>query len=241
MKKYKEPTPEDYLEIARKVRSGEYFREAKGMYDRSVNDAMSERYFYVFVSSIALLTMLVAFYAAQSLYPLTRTVPFIYASSNVVEDVPRMISLKQYVHQTPSEAVLFFLAANYVRQQEEYNINNIERNMNGLRVSSSPELFAIYQRNMQPTNPDSPVVQYQRHSSRVIDIESVKLIPGAKPQLEVTYTATVVGGTTQKITRYLAQLGYEYSGIELDAKTGTVKPFSFLVNAYNTKAVQDNP
>lgn len=240
MKKYKEPTPDDYLIIAKKVRSGEYFREAKSMYDQSVNDALSERYFYVFVSSIALLTMLIAFYAAQSLYPLTRTVPFIYASMDVVEDVPRMIKIRE-VTQTPSEAVLFFLGGNYTRQQEEYNINTLERNMNGLKNSSSPEVFAVYQRNMQPTNPNSPVVQYQRHSSRNIDIVSTRVISGSKPQLEVVFDATVIGAKSKKTTRYVAELTYEYSGIELDAKTDTVKPFTFLVTSYNSKATQDNP
>ena len=56
--KYEEPTSEEYLSIAEKVRSGEYFREARSMYDVGVNDPMSERYFYLFITSIALLLLL---------------------------------------------------------------------------------------------------------------------------------------------------------------------------------------
>lgn len=238
MKKYTEPTPDDYVNIAQKVRSGEYFRESRAMYDGLVNDPMSERYFYVFVTSVALLTMLVAFYAAQSLYPLTRVLPFIYASNDVVEDVPRIIRLKQNKFQSPSEAVLFFLAGNFVKQYEEYDIALIERNLNGLRQSSSPELFARYQIYMQPTNPASPVVQYQRHSTRSVNIISVNNVPGDKPQLEIVYDATVVRSTTQKTTRYIAQLRYQYSGIVFDDKTGKVGPFSFIVTDYSSKLAQ---
>jgi len=240
MKKYKEPTPDDYVNIAQKVRSGEYFREARSMYDVSVNDPMAERYFYVFVSGMALTILLVTFYAAQSLYPLTRVLPFVYASNDVVEDLPRIIPLRKNNYQSPSEAVLFFLAGSYVSQFEEYNIATIERNMNGLKANSSPELFAKYQQRLHPTNPDSPVVLYQRHSNRLVKVISVQFLQTDPTKIEVVFDATVVRSTAQKTTRYIVELSYQYTGIELDDETNVVKPFNFKVTGYSSKIVQGN-
>src|SRR5688500_9879818 len=86
-------TPEEYLQIAEKVRTGEYFREARGMYDVTVNDPMSERYLYICITVLACLILITSVYAAQQLYPLGRSVPFIFNTHDIVDDLPRMKSL----------------------------------------------------------------------------------------------------------------------------------------------------
>jgi len=237
--KYEEPTPDDYVNIAEKVRSGEYFREAKSMMDVSVNDPMSERYFYVFVTATALLTFLCALFAMQSLYPLSRSVPFIYALNDVLEDVPSITPLRHGPHHSVDDAVLSFMAGTFVQHYEGYNIATLERNYSGVENASSPEIFAIYQRLLQITNPESPVMKYQRHSVRNINIISTQLLEAPENTLEVVYHADVVNADGIKRTAYRATIGYLYSGVELDEKTGMVKPLSFTVTSYSSKIIQD--
>lgn len=238
--KYKEPSPEEYLYIAEKVRSGEYFREAKGMYDVSVNDPMAERYFYVFVTVLALLTFLSAIFAMQSLYPLTRSVPFIYALNDVLEDLPSITPLKTSPHQSVDEAVLLFRARTFVNHYESYNINLLERNYSGVEHDASPEVFAAYQLLLQRSNPESPVMKYQRHSVRNITILSVRKLESPANTLEVTYEASVEGEGVSTKTRHRATLAYHYSGVVFDEKTGTVKPVIFTVTSYTSKLIQEN-
>lgn len=237
--KYQEPTPQDYEDIAQKVRSGEYFREAQAMYDVSVNDPMAERYFYVFVTALALFTFITAFFAMQSLYPLSRTVPFIYALNDVLEDMPSIAPLRTSREQSVNDAVLFFLARTYVDQRESYDISKLERNYSGIDHSSSPEVMAQYQALIQIGNPESPVVKYERHSVRHIDMVSVRKLESPPDTIEVVYDATVVGNDTSTKTRHKATLSYRYSGVEFDAKADKVKPFSFTVTGYSSKNFQD--
>ena len=56
---------EEQLLIAEKVRSGEYFREARHMYDLSVHAPMADRYFYIFITALELIIFFIAFGAAQ--------------------------------------------------------------------------------------------------------------------------------------------------------------------------------
>ncbi|MDX2074502.1 MAG: VirB8/TrbF family protein [Alphaproteobacteria bacterium] len=239
--KYTEPSPDEYLNIAEKVRSGEYFREARSMYDLSVNDPMAERYFYVFVTTIALLTFLGAFAAMQSLYPLARTVPFIYALNDVLEDVPSIAPLRSSPHQSVDDAVLFFFAKVYVDEYESYNISKLDRNYSGVAHVSSPEVMAQYQQMLQVSNPESPVVKYERHSVRLIDVASVRKLESPANTLEVVFDATVVNAERSQATRHKAVIAYQYSGVEFDEKADKVKPVTFTVTSYNSKIFQENP
>ncbi len=238
--KYKEPTPDDYIQIAEKVRSGEYFREAKSMYDVSVNDPMSERYFYVFVTTVALLTLMFSVMAVRELYPLKRPVPFIYALNDVLEDLPSITPLRSSYQQTTDEAVLFFMAKTFVAHYEGYNINLLERNYGGIEHHATPEVFAGYQRMIQTGNPDSPVVKYQRHTARIIDPVSVQRLLSPANTVEVVYDATLISAEGSSRSRHKATISYDYSGVEIDKKTGMVNPVSFTVTRYSSK-IQDTP
>ncbi len=239
--KYKEPSPDEYLQIADKVRSGEYFREARSMYDVSVNDPMSERYFYVFITALALLTFISALFAMQSLYPLNRSVPFIYALNNVLEDVPSIAPLRTSPEESVNDAVLFFMAKNYVSQYESYNIMQLERNYSGIQHDSSPEVFAQYQQLLQTNNPESPVVKYERHSARQIDFVLVRRLVMPVNTLEIIFDANVVNAETSQKTRHKATIGYQYSGVEFDEKADKVKPVTFTITSYSSKIFQDVP
>lgn len=230
---------EEYLEIAEKVRTGEYFREARSMYDVTVNDPMSERYIYVLITTIAMCILLVAIYAAQQLYPLERSVPFIFNTHDIVDDLPRMKSLVAQKGESASEALLRFLAKNYVTMRESYDIGTFDRNTSGIKQQSSPEVFAEYQSYINPNNPESPIVLYQRHSRRTVTILATKRLADQDYGMEVYYDVTVENRTEVKKSRWQADIAFSYSGVELDDKSGKVKPINFVVTKYRSKRLQE--
>ena len=227
----------EYLETARKVRSGEYFREARAMYDFTVHDPMAERYLYILITFVALLVLLAAQVAAGGLYPLNTPVPLIVNTSNPYEDIPRLKSLATADKEDPSRTVLNFMVQQYVTLREEYSIETFDRNVNGVRSQSTPEVFQEFQARVDPRNPESPITLYQRHSQRRIAI--VDIAP-AGDGMEVTYDATVEGKTETKRSRWRVGLTFQYSGVELDEKTGKVKPARFIVTSYRSKRLQDS-
>jgi type IV secretory pathway component VirB8 len=231
--------PEEYLEIAEKVRTGEYFREARGMYDTMINDPMSERYLYILITTIAMAILVVSIYAAQQLYPLERSVPFIFNTNNIVDDLPRMKSLVAFKGEDPSEALLRFLVKNYVTTRESYDIETFDRNTSGIKQQSSPQVFGEFQNFINPANPESPIVQYQRHSRRVITILATKRLEDQDYGMEVYYDVTIENRTEVKKSRWQADIAFSYSGVELDDEGEKVKPINFVVTKYLSKRLQD--
>jgi len=228
--------PDEYLEIAEKVRTGEYFREAQSMYDLTVHDPMSERYMFIAITVFSMLIFFLAFMASQGLYPLTTTVPFIYNENDIVEDLPRIHSLIEYKGQKPSEALLHFFVRHYVTTREEYNIETFDRDLSGIKSQSTDEVFKEFQQQITPENPDSPITLYQRFSNRNINVISVK---PTEEGVEVMYEALVEGKGTVKKSIWVSNIAFNYSGIALDENTGKVKPVNFVVTHYRTKRLQD--
>jgi type IV secretion system protein VirB8 len=230
------PTDE-HTEVAEKIRSGEYFREARAMYDFAVHDPMAERYFYVLVCALAGIIFLASIVAVNGLYPLKRSVPFIVNSMNITEDYPNIRTLISQKDETASTAVLRFVIKNYVVLHEEYDINTFDRNGNGVKSQSTEAVFAEYQRLTNPTNPESPIALYQRHSRRSINVLSTRQT--GNDSIEAVFEATVIGKNEVKKSRWQANITFNYSGVALDESTGKVKPFTFTVTGYKVKRLQD--
>jgi type IV secretion system protein VirB8 len=223
----------EYTEVAEKIRSGEFFRESRAMYDFTVHNPMAERYFYVLVCALAGIIFLASIVAVNGLYPLKRAVPFIVSSTNIAEDFPNIHTLTAQKNEDPSGAVLRFVIKNYVLLRESYDINTFDRNTNGIKSQSSEQVFAEYQRLTSPTNPESPIALYQRHSRRVVTVLSTRQLN--ETTIEATFEATVIGKTDVKKSAWQANITFNYSGIALDESTGRVKPFTFTVTSYKAK------
>ena len=235
-----DPSPsDDYREVAEKVRTGEYFREARNIYDLMVHDAMAERYMYMLVTAVGVVIFLVAVVASRALYPLQTSVPFAFSADNLVEELPRITSLLSYKGEDPSEALLNFMVKNYVSFREGYDIDTFDRNSNGIKSQSSPEVFDVYQRQVDTANPESPLALYQRHSKRKITILSTKRLYDQDFGMEVTFEAAVESKTDIKKTLWQANIAFNYSGVALDQKTEKVKPVTFTVTDYRVKRLQD--
>lgn len=231
--------PEDYLEVAEKVRTGEYFRESRYMFDLTVNDAMAERYLYLLITALATMIFLVSFFASRALYPLQTSVPFAFSASNITDELPRIKSLLNYKGEDASEALLTFLVKNYVTFRESYDINSFDRQLNGVKSQSSEDVYKTYQSQVDPRNPDSPLTLYQRHSRRKINVLNTKRLDDQDFGMEVVFEAVIESKTDVKKSLWQANIAFNYSGIEIDEETEKVKPFSFVVTDYRIKRLQD--
>ncbi len=233
-----EHIPKDYATIAEKVRSGEFFRESRRIYDFDVHDPMSERYLYLLITGLASLVFLIAVLAANGLLPLQTPVPFIISTHNLVDDKPSIKSLLAYKGEDPSKALLRFIVQNYVVVREGYNIDTFDLNVNSVKSQSSENVFNEFQRAIDPHNADSPITLYQRHSKRRITVISSRLMGKEGDEMEIAYEALVESKTELKKSRWQANISFNYSGIALD-ENGKVKPVSFMVTQYKTKRLQD--
>src|SRR5690348_1538744 len=122
---YQKKSADELTAVTEKIRSGEFFRESHAMSDFTLHDPMVERYLYLFISILAGLIFAVSVIAVQGLYPLKVSVPFIVTGSDTGDDRPGIVSLITRKGENPSEAVLRFVAQNYVKLREEYDISTV--------------------------------------------------------------------------------------------------------------------
>lgn len=231
---------EELAEISDKVKSGEYYRESRSMYDAFVHDTMSERYLYVLITITSCAILLIALLAVQGIYPLQKSLPFIVAAEDLVEDVPRITSLLNDKGDDANLALMKFYLSNYITIREEYSIDKLDRNVNGVKSQSSPEVFVKFQNIINPSNPQSPIKIFQRHSIRKISVLAINIQSVDDTyEAEVLFEAKVEGKAAAKKSRWQANISFNYSGIGLDGDTGKVKPSSFLVTGYSNKILQD--
>ncbi len=228
---------EDDAAIAEKIRSGEFFRESRSMYDFTVHDPMAERYVFVLITGLAAAIFLIAMSAMNSLYPLQSSLPFIVNAYDLTEERPVITSMLDHKGENVDKAMLRFMANNYLTFREEYNIATFDRSMSGLRSQSSDEVFKEFERFIDPRNPESPITLYQRHSTRTINI--LRITPIGPNDIEAIFEATVSSGKGEaKKSRWQANITFNYSGIALDEEKGRVKPITFQVTQYRTKRIQ---
>jgi type IV secretory pathway component VirB8 len=232
--------PEEYLEVAELVRTGEYFRESHNIYDNLIHDPMAERYLYVFITGLSFLILAIALIAMQGLYPLKHSVPFIVGSDSLSEDIPGIRSLLDVKGQDPDEALINYLVYNYVRSWEEYDIDKLDLYLNGIETQSTEEVVEEYKALIDPRNPKSPITLYQRHSEKSIKILNSKLYQSNEDYtMDVLFESTVRGKSRVKRARWQAKVTFVYSGIEIDQDTGKIDPISFVVTEYSNKLLQD--
>lgn len=241
-----EQDPEYYVDIANKVRSGEYFRDARAMVDIDIHEPMSDRYWFIFITIASFLTTGVAVVAWLGLYPLKPQVPFIFATNDIVEDLPKVKTLRAYRGEDTNFALRRHLVQHYVKLREEYNADFFDRNNYAIEQISSPEVTKEYQIAVSPLNPTSPITLYQRHTERKINIISYQNIENSnkKQDLVKEYNVRVVyeeilkiGESENRRESYQVDIAFLYKDIKLDKTTGTVEPYRFYVTSYQVKSL----
>lgn len=233
-----ESAPTSPQQILERLRRGEFFRESRLIYHQRYHDIMAERYLYLIVTGVSLVILFFSVIAVNMFFPLKTNVPFIYTTSDIVNDVPRM----QIIGEPGRDANLVlreFLASTYVRMREEYNIDKIDLNVSGVRNQSVPEVFNTYQASLDPQNPASPIAKYQRRATRTIRVADIKPISSDMNQMQVRYEATVTEGVAVRKERGLVNITFRFKDIQVNQTSGATTPLEFTVTAYSSTPVQE--
>ena len=241
-----EQTPDEYVDIADKVRSGEYFRDARSMVNIDIHEPMAERYWYMFITALSIIITIIAVIAFMALFPLKMRVPFIFATNNIVDDYPKIKSLLNYVGEDPNFALRRHLIGHYVKLREQYDATVFDRDHNAVLYLSRPNVLKEYDEFVSPLNPYGPVAMYQRNTQRKINILSTvefeddnKKENGRKLySMRVVYESMLKRGEQQiKQGDYQVDIAFIYEDISLDNETGKVKPYGFIVTSYQIKSL----
>lgn len=241
-----EQSSEEYIEIADKIRSGEYFRDARLIFNFDVHDPMAERYWYLFLTLLSIIIMCIAFVAWRGLYPLEPRVPFVFGSDNIADDYPVVKSLADFRGEDPNAALRRFLVKQYVKVREEYSAATFDRNHNSVRSMSTQTVLDEYEQLVSPVNPSSPISLYQRHTQRNIKVILTKPVESDSAKNKQEYSMFVLydaiekkGDKPEPPVRYQVNIAFQYKDIKLDPVTEKIEPYGFIVTSYHTKIYRE--
>jgi type IV secretory pathway component VirB8 len=229
--------PVDPVELARQVESGEYYREMSNAYATVYLDPISDRYFYLAFTGMCVLIFLISLAAFSALFPLKQSIPFWYWSDDIFEERPVIRPLLAHPQEDINTAVKRYLTSEYVIRRESYDIKTLELNVRFVKAQSDPVLFDAWQRGLDPSNPESPISQFQRHSTRKIVVAYAS--PNQDGTVDVVYDAVVTSLKEEKKTRMVATIAFQYNNITIDQNTGVKTPLHFLVTDYRTRRQQE--
>lgn len=231
---------EYYKQLAPRIESGEYYKEAMRWYAHIYHSPMPDRCLYMvivmFCAFISLVNISSYMDLSDDLVPI---VPFVYENQNVDKYIPRMMRLASPGEGTQL-ALSRFLVKDYVRAREEYDPTQPYMVNDGrIRALSDRKTQVAYRRQMDLNNPNSPIILYQKHTKRVIEVLEPQFIFDKSTQKAIIpFYVTLQGQVNKKKTLWTADITFLYKDIIVDNKTGKVTPMEFLVTEYK---VQQKP
>lgn len=221
--------------IAEQVRSGDYYRNAREWYADVHQSPLTQRVYMILATTIAFLAAVLGIVSVLLLLPLAEP----HAVPARIEDMARQtVTLDRLTRprEAANPALMRFLLGQYVEQRERYRIDDLAQDINGIKSTSTPELFAEYRNFMNPQNPASPLALYQRTSVRGVRILSSRVFAKENPaRAQVEYEATVQGVRQEGPARYVADIAFSYTPVTVNQDTGEITPMQFQVSAYSSK------
>ncbi len=163
---------DDYGKIHQDIDSGAYFTEARRWFHSQYQAPTIEKAYCVLISCVVGATTFLSVSSFVTLMPISDDIPYIMAVSDVEEEIATLEALGEPDEDT-NTLLLDYLTRNYVRWREGYDVNMLEFHIRKVEAMSTIEITREYRNHLSLTNPESPIILYESHTQRFIDILSV--------------------------------------------------------------------
>lgn len=226
-----------------------YFEHARQWYSTVYLSIISERYFFIALTTIAMLTGLISLFSLIQLMPLSPRVPFIYEATNAYEEIPIIKPIKTHRTQDINDALRRFFVSEYIKRREGYTSNSVGARINFVRNHSSKEAFARYAAYMDVRrNPRSPVQELGIYFTRVAQLGSTQYIitpVQGRPnyyRVNIPFIVNLYGGPATQTTNYRADIEFFYKDLIVEQTKDMeedspfeITPMRFLVTDYRVR------
>lgn len=225
--------------VAENIKTGQYYSDARKWYTHKYLYPISERSLLVLVFSITSIAFLVVLYNFNAIFPLKKEVPFVVKVEDSV-DYYSIIKPLLVGDESPAEALTKYLIETYIDAYESYNFKTIAKREARIRSSSSKRVFKSYSNFMNTTNPESPLLLYQKTSMRTVRILSTTLShDDSEVSKAVVRFETILDDRLQKkktVNTQRADITFTMSNI--DNVAAKKEPLAFIVTDYQVRQIK---
>lgn len=240
-------TPENLRQLAEKIESGEYYRDAREWHYDKYQLLVVERSFCIVITIIATLTVIGCIVLMQDFLPLVRTFPIHVKITNSALDYVRL-SRVATLEEEPNQALMQDLVEEYVIKREEYKHDFFESNVNILRALTTSSLMKEYEAVFSLENPESPRVKYGQEFIRQIEIipgtyriftqENDRTVRPGERKATFQFNATERSTIGDITSRWQCEVFFVYNNITYDKKEKRFLPLKFEVTGYNVSKIE---
>lgn len=218
---------------------------AKNWYQDKYQRVLVQRNILALLALVALVLALVSVLAVRNFAPLKTVEPFLLQLDEK-SGIVRTVEPASRNALAASEAVDRYFLSRYITARESYNFSILRSNYNLVRVMSTPEVFYVFRRLVDPSNPESLAARLKVTGQRDIRFTSISYIsnpplrggavdrsPSKIMQARIVASDTIPGEMQDIVkTNYIATVTFEYRTIEMNPEDMLLNPLGFLVLNY---------
>lgn len=258
----KKLTITDYNEIIKaSLEDGTFYKDSFTWY--------LEKYVLVFTERMmAVIFLIICVVASRLMYQLLqkeiaspKSMPIITMERDQTAYAPIVKKLVlDDVARSVDETMLRELLKNYLHYREDFDhqkgsIVEYNNQLNRIKNNSSVKVFLDYKKDMDPTNPESPMRFFGKNFRRENNIISFSFVRSTRddwlsrlmfflnPSTEISNKAIVIFEQAEitadkiKTTKYQAELTFNFNGIKKTQDNSTFVPMRFSVIDYVKKPI----
>lgn len=234
----------EHEDIANALEDGSYFAQAREWYNTVYLNPISERVFFIVVTSLAAGVFIMAFLAFVYLLPIKPRIPFVYRTKDIVGTIPNMIRLKEPSEPT-NPALIRYYVGTYVSMRESYSEAKFLVNRAFMQHYSDENVFDEYNRQTHPSNPRSPIRRFGKYIFVETKIENVVVdrASAGPSKAIIDFSTDEIGPDGRKKAQWTATVAFYYTDLVerdvIDPRTGEItldydQP-TFQVVSYDVK------
>ncbi len=213
-----------------------YFNECRIWYCEKYLQPLSQRSYIICIGTIMFLLLLGSVNTIYKLFPITDVLKYAVILDDASSDMQITITKADTYKQHPLKSISQILVENYVIQREEYDYNDLKKQLSFIKTNSSTEIFNQYYNFISINNYLSPVLRYQDQLTRSVEIVSTDFNFN-DTKIIFRSIARDQNNKIQEQILWQANIAFQTDPIKLGQQTGT--KFNFIVTSYKLKLLKN--
>jgi len=205
--------------------------DSKNWYKDRYQAVLVQRKLLACVTMLSLVCTLAAVLDIARLTPQKSIEPFVIEVDQK-SGITRTVDPLTVKELTTNEVVNNFFIVQYIRSRESYNLQDIARNFNVVRImSDATRVYPGFVEDADPNNPHSNAARLGTTGTRTVKLESITYL---KPQLVQIRMLVEEKGDNSGYNQYhkIVLIEFEYVKMNLMTEERYVDPLGFRVTNY---------
>lgn len=224
--------------ITKQIENGQYFVDARKWYITEYVEPIPyrARLFCIVVLIVCLVGIIAV--SIQSILPLEKSLRYaVFIQNGTVRESAQVIKANS-VQNNPLLSIAEIIIRNYVKSYEEYSYSSMEQRNSYIQNTSASMVSKSFTETFSFSNPNSPVLLYQKDIDRHITVKSVKFVDSTHADVSFSSIAHDSRGVAIENMDWEAYIAFNIDQINI--KLPANSPFHFIVTDYKTRLVKNN-